>query len=155
VSVVDDFKTLLAADTGVGGVYTLLTGGIYTYEDTGRLGPNQDSTPDAFTAVGMIKPCLVIKGRAQTPDGGIWDDDTQAVSTRQVIELWFYDDGDTGWSVIAAANSRAFVVLHGNTVGTQKRIPRYAGTPIRDARDANLDYACILRTDYDVRALMS
>lgn len=155
MSIADDIKTILTADSGAGGVYTLMTGGIYTYENTGRLGISLTNTASAYdSTTGKLKPCLLIKERAEVPDNGVYDDATQEISYRQIVELWWYDDGDTGWSTLKTARNRAFVVLHGKTVGSTKNIPRWAGTPIRDARDAALSYACILRDDYDVRAVM-
>jgi hypothetical protein len=153
--ITDDVATLLEADGGAGGVATLLTGGIYTYEETKRLGISRDNTPSAFnTTTGLLKPCCIVKARAQTADGGISDDPEQSVSYVQVLELWFYDDGDAGFSTIEAARDRAFVVLHGQTVGASNLIPRWVGNPIIDARDAQLDYAAMLRTDYNVNGLV-
>lgn len=154
MTLVDDIASALEADSGAGGVATLLTGGVYTYGETGRLGINRDSTPTAFDGTtGLLKPCCVVKQRGQNLDNGITDDGAQHISYRQVVELWFYADGDNGFSTITSARDRAFTVLHGKMIGTGKAITRWAGNPIEDARDSELDYAAMLRADYDVRAV--
>jgi hypothetical protein len=155
MTIVDDIVTLLEADNGVGGVATLLTGGIYTYNETGRLGISRKGTPGAYnTTTGIMKPCCVVKARGQNHDNGIWDDPAQSVSYRQVIELWFYDDGSAGFTAITSARNRAFTVIHGKMIGSSKLIARWAGHPIEDARDQELDYAAMMRADYDVRGLV-
>lgn len=154
MTVVDDIAALLKADTGSGKVATLLTGGIYTFEETGKLGINRDSTPNAFSATtGQLKPCLVVKGRSQVPDNGIWDDATQDLSYRQIVELWFYDAGDAGYSTIRAARDRAFELLHGKTVGSSKLIPRLNSHPVLEGRDTDLGHAAMCRSDYEIRGL--
>lgn len=153
MTIVDNVVTALEADSGVGGVATLLTGGIYTYSETGRLGIDRDATPSAFNATtGLIKPCCVVKSRGLNPDNGVQDDATQNISGRQVIELWFYADGDAGFGTLFSARDRAFVVLHGKRIGSY--VPRWAGNPIEDSRDAGLDYAAMMRADYEVRAVI-
>lgn len=150
----DDIASALEADTGSGGVATLLTGGVYTWEETGRLGVNRDKMPTAFNSTtGLLKPCCIVKVRSETPDNGIQDDATQDISYRAVVELWFYNDGDATLTTLTSARDRALVVLHGKMIGSTKYIPRWIGNPVRDARDAELDYAVVMRADYDVRAL--
>lgn len=148
----DAIVTLFEADTGAGGVATLLTGGIYTYDETGRLGVNRDNTPSAFnTTTGLLKPCCVVKDRAQIPDS-VSDDATQQSGYRQIVELWFYDDGDAGYATINSAMLRAYRLLHGQHV-TYAQV-HWAGD-IPEQRDEDLDKACMARSDYEIRALKS
>lgn len=150
----DDLKTVLVADNVSGGVFTLLTGGIFTYPETGRNGITRliASAPYNSTT-GLLKPCCLIKGRDEVPDGGIDDDGTQAVSYRQVIELWFYDDGDTTYTTIEAARTRAKTLLHGKMIGSTKFIPHWAGNILNQQRDEALENALMIRADYAVRGL--
>lgn len=149
----DEIVTVLEADTGAGGVNTLCTGGIYTYDETGRLGIGRKSTADAFNSTtGLLKPCCVVKLRDQVVDGGIVD--PSDVSYRQVAELWFYDDGGTTTATIRSAVARAFAVLNEQTVGSSNQVLLWAGTFLVGQRDEALDHAHVQRSDYAVRALM-
>jgi hypothetical protein len=145
-------KAKLEADTGAGGVKTLLTGGLYTFVGTGRNGISRQTTSAAFDATtGILKPCCVVKERALNPDGGARD--TGVASYRTVVELWFYDDSDAASTTIASAAARAFDVLDGVMIGDTKWIPRWMGNPVQNERDRALDNALVLRSDYDVRGL--
>lgn len=147
-----DFRTILAADTGTGGVATLLTGGIYTYEQTGRLGINRNGTPSAFsTTTGLLKPCAVIKPRAKVPDGEIVSLGSQLASYRQVVEVWLYNDGDVGYTVIDQAVARVYKLLHAKRAGN--RPVRWQNTIERPPRDDTLNYACVARVDFLVIAI--
>ena len=150
----DDIKTVLVADTGAGGVATLCTGGIFTYAQTGRNGITRlmASAPYDGTT-GLLKPCCLVKGREMVPDGGIDDDITQDVSYRQVVELWFYDDGDNAYTTIESARSRAKVLLHGKMIGTSKFIPHWVGEILTQQRDEALENALMIRSDYAIRAI--
>lgn len=153
MSFADAIKAILVADSGAGGVNTLLTGGIYTYSESGRLGPNRDATPSAFdSTTGLLKPCCVVKDRSAIPDGGASDDAQHLSSYRQVEELWFYDDGDAGYATIQAAMIRAFTLLHGQHVSYAQA--HWAGNVI-DQRDPALDYAAVSRSDFAIVALQS
>ncbi len=147
------FKSVMTSDAGAGGANTLLTGGIYTFDETGRLGVNRDSTPSAFDgASGLLKPCCVVKDRAQIPDGGVNDDGTQATSYAQIVELWFYNDGDAGYTVIEQAVDRVYTLFHGKKVSFAQ--VHWAGN-VNDQRDRDLDYAALSRSDFEVRAIQS
>lgn len=147
MSITDDFKAALVADAGAGGVKTLLTGGIYTYADTGRLGIGEHSTPAAFDGTThKLKPCAVIKARPQVPDGGIADDDLQEVSFRQVVEVWLYNDGNAGYSTLEAVQARLLTVLHGKTIGG--RLVRWQYSMAQEREDM-LTEACMTRTDFE------
>ena len=145
-----DVRNVLIADVGPGGVATMLTGGIYTYEQTGRLGINRNSTPDAFDSVGL-KPCAVIKSRAKMPDGQITDLHLQWQSARQVVEIWIYQDGDVGYSVIDQAVARIYTLLQARRVNGKP--VRWQQTLDRPPRDESLNMACFSRIDFQVLAI--
>ena len=67
---------------------------IYTYEETGRQGIGQTSTPNAFTDTKpyRLKPSMVIRQRSGVPDGDINDAEEQHQSYRAVVEVWLYSD---------------------------------------------------------------
>src|SRR5690348_14819186 len=138
-----DAAAVLDADTGAGGAATLLTGGIYTFDETGRLGINRDSTPNAFdTTSGLLKPCAIVKDRGRFPDGGVADDVTQRVSYRQLVEVWLYDDGDASKTVLDSARARIFTKLAGQYIGGA--LFRWADDPLDDrAPDELLDNALL------------
>jgi hypothetical protein len=151
MTIADDIKAVLVADTGAGGVNTLLTGGIYTYEDTGRLGINRDSASSAFdSTTGLLKPCCVVKERSQIGDSGIRD--VAVASYREVVELWFYNDGNATYDTLESARDRAFLLLDGLMIGGDKRVPLWMGNVLKD-RDGALNNAVMLRADYDVRGI--
>ena len=86
-------KTILEADA------TLLataTGGVWDFDETGRLGLSRTLTGGAFDSNGILKPCLLLKLRSSTPDSILADDATKYVSVREMLEVWFYQD--TGYS---------------------------------------------------------
>lgn len=143
MTLTDDIKTLLAADSTLS---TPLTGGLYTFEETKRLGISKQTTPSAFnTQTGILKPCLLVKGRDPVPDGAISDLAAQYASFKQVVEIWVYNDGDAGYSVINTAIARIYVLLHGKRVSL---VPLRWVNGLREQRDAALQYACFARDDF-------
>ena len=155
MTIVSEVVTLLKADTGAGGVATLCTGGIYDWQvDAKENGLNRNDTPNAFdTTTGILKPSCMVRSRADTPDNGIHDEGTGNDSARTVVELWFLNDKDAGFSVITTARDRAKVVFRTNKTASGF-IPRWAGNTITGGRDADLNMAAVLRVDYDVRSVV-
>jgi hypothetical protein len=145
-----DIKAVLVIDATL---LAVATGGIYTWSDTNRLGISRETVPSAFdTSAGLIKPCLLIKGRGERPDGGIADDTAQQVSTSEIVEVWFYED--TGYTNIEAMKSRVYVLLHGKQVAsTGIFIARWAGDPFVQMRDDAMGHISVERSDYDIRSL--
>jgi len=153
MSIADDCATVLEADNGAGGVATLLTGGIYTFAETGELGISRDTTPNAFNATtGLLKPCCVIRVRGQNYDNG--PRDIGVASYRQVVELWFYNDRSATYATIESARTRCIALLDEKMLGTSKQILRWSANPINDAQDPALDNARMIRADYDTRGLL-
>lgn len=146
----DSVAAVMKADTGAGGVATLLTGGIYTYTETGGFGISPTSTPSAFNAKGILLPCAVVKDRDQVPDNGPKDDCTQVKSYRQVVEIWLYDDRAAGFAAITTVRSRVFVLLDGKRVSSC--LFRWINN-VLSKRDPVLKNAVFERADYETRAL--
>lgn len=134
-------KAVLEADA------TLLltaTGGVWSWDETGRMGLNRTNTPGAFTN-GIIKPCVLVKASTDLPVDGIADDPAQVVGMRERIECWFY--ADNSFTAIDSMKDRVFVLLHGKQLaGTF--VCRHAGD-FGQFRDIDLD-AFTLRSDYAV-----
>jgi hypothetical protein len=144
-----DIKTLLAADTTLAAT---ATGGIYMWSESNRLGISRETVPAAFdSTTGLIKPCVLVKGRGQRPDGGIADDTAQEVSTVEVVEVWFYED--TGYTNIETMRARVFGLLHGKYVSSH--IVRWVGDPLAQMRDEVMGNVSIERSDYEVRSIKS
>lgn len=135
-------KTLLEAD---GTLTALATGGIYDWDETGRMGINRSNsaTSAAFTS-GIIKPCLLLKLRTSVPFGGIADDPGQIVTARDMLEVWAYQDN--AYSTIKSMLARVYVLLQGKQVGGF--VCRWAMS-VEPPRDIEMD-ANLQRDDYSV-----
>lgn len=155
MSIADDIKAVLVADNGVTGANSLFTGGIYTFNETGRTGISRQSTPSAYDVTTYhLKPCCVIRARARVSDSGPKDDASQVYSYRQVVEVWFYIDSSGSLSTLETAQARVFTVLAGKRIGTDKRTLRWVGDPVWDDREIALERAYALRSDYETRGLI-
>lgn len=142
MSALSAIKTRLEADV------TLLataTGGVWSFEETGRLGLGRTNTPAAFDSSGVIKPCVLVRLRSATPDYVLQDDSGQYQSVRESIEVWFYED--SGYSAIETMRSRCYTLLHATQVTGVFAI-RWAGD-IRSSIDFDLN-ASVERSDYTV-----
>ncbi len=135
-------KALLEADA------TLLataTGGIWDYDETGRLGLNRTTAPGAFDSTGVIKPCVLLRLRSSVPDLALADDSGQVLGVRDHLEAWFYEDA--GYSKIDTMRDRVYTLLHAVQLeGTFQCL--WAGD-VRGQRDVELD-ANVERSDYTV-----
>jgi len=142
-------KAVLAADATLTGI---LTGGIYTYRETGRLGISRTTTPNAFLD-GFLRPTALIKGRQELADGEIQDSDGQFSTTRQVIEIYLYDDGDNNYSTLETARTRIYALLQNKQLTGIAEIV-FVGD-IDDLREQELDNAALLRQDWLVHSTKS
>lgn len=136
----DSAKTILEADSTL---LAIATGGVWSWDETGRMGINRTNTTGAFTN-GIIQPCLLLKLRSSVPFGGIADDVTQKTSARDMLEVWAYQD--SGYSTIKSMLDRVYTLLQGKRVGGVSC--RWAGNtqPLRDTEmDANVE-----RSDFAV-----
>ncbi len=151
MSAEDDVKTILAADATLS---ALLTGGVLTFDETGRQGLSRGGTPAVFDATtGLLMPCAVVKARARMADGAIVDEAGQETSTRQVVEVWVYQDGDAGYSAIDTALARVYTLLHAKHVGDAAVL--WAGNTVVRERDPALENASVGRGDYALHAIQT
>lgn len=140
MSIETTIATLLAADA------TLLataTGGVHSFDSTGRLGINRTNTPTAFDSNGIIKPCVLVRLRSSNPDYALQDDSSQYVAMRSMVETWLYQD--SGYSTIETMHDRIYALLHAQRFGGLFRC-EWAGT-IRGQYDYEIN-ASVARADW-------
>lgn len=145
MSALSAWKTVLEADA------TLLataTGGIWDFDETGRLGISRTLTPTAFDSNGIIKPCVLLKSRSYIPDYVLADDSSQYVSAQEMLEAWFYESN--GYTNILTMRNRVYALTHTvQLTGTFQCL--WAGHIRPGFRDDDLD-AFLERSDYQVFA---
>jgi hypothetical protein len=145
-------KTLFAADNGASGINTLLTGGIRTKRELGREGLSRTSTPTAYDGTTkLMLPNVVISQRAQIPTYDLADQHQQYVSTRQILELWFYNDN--AYAALESARDRAYTLLHEKNISGVGRVTWIGG--MDDARAEELNNAAMLKAEYQVDSYKS
>ena len=148
MGILSTVKALLEADA------TLLataTGGVWDYDETGRMGINRTTTKAAFDSDKRIKPCVLLKTRDRVPDGALADDASQLLSYRQILEVWLYED--TGYANIDTMADRVYVLLHGKRISGTFHVA-WTGDLRPGQRDLDLD-ANLQRADYLIRATRS
>lgn len=148
MGILSTVKAILEADA------TLLataTGGVWDYDETGRMGLSRTITPAAFDSGKRIKPCVLLKTRERVPDGELVEDANQLASYRQMLEVWLYED--TGYTNIDTMADRVYALLHGKQLtGTFHVV--WTGDYRPGQRDLDLD-ANLQRSDYLIRATRS
>lgn len=149
MSAASEIKVLLEADAIL---LASATGGIWDYDETGRLGLSLETTPGAYTAAGIIKPAIVVKGRGARPQGQINDEAARTLSTREIVEIWFYQD--EGYDTIATMRNRVFTLLHEVRVEGTFRA-QWAGNILANMTDDEMGNISVERDDYAVTALKS
>jgi hypothetical protein len=138
-------KAILEADTGMGNLVALATGGIWDWDETGRMGINRSNAATAAAwSNGIIKPCLLLKVRTSVPFGEVADDAAQVTGARDMLEVWAYQDN--GYSTIKSMLARVYVLLQGKRVGGY--VCRWA-LDVEPPRDVEMD-ANVQRSDYEV-----
>lgn len=140
-------KAILEADATL---LTTATGGVWDYDETGRLGLSRELTAAAFDTNGIIKPAVLLKLRSINPDYALADDANQYVSTREMLEIWLYQD--TGYSAIETMKQRIHTLLHAKQL-TGTFSCRWDGD-LRPPRDTDLD-ANVDRVDFEIRSKRS
>jgi hypothetical protein len=135
-------REALAGDEGLAG---LLTGGIYRYEQTGRNGISRVTTPDAYGTDGFLRPCAVVKAGEARAVAAVRD---AAAGTRQVVEVYLYDDGDSGYGTILEARDQVVAALDRAWVAGAGFITRAGGAD--DLRDPKLNNAAVARVDFEI-----
>ena len=142
-------KTILEADTG--NLVLLATGGIWDWDETGRMGINRSNTLTAAAwTSGIIKPCLLLKLASSVPFGDIADDPNKLVSVREMLEVWAYQDA--GYATIKSMLDRAYTLLQGEKLGGFAC--RFAQKVQPPGRDIEMD-ACVEYDRYAVITLKS
>lgn len=146
MSILSAAKALLEADA------TLLataTGGVYDFDETGRMGIGRTNTSAAFEqTTEIIKPCVLVKTRAPVADYILADDANQMVSFTEALEVWLYED--SGFAAIEAMKPRIFALLHARQFGGAF-ICLWQGDFRPPMRDIELD-ANFERMEFKVRA---
>lgn len=140
-------KAILAADATL---IAALTGGMYTYQDTKRLGINKTTLPAAYDANGVIKPLALVRQRSRVPTSAIKDEAQQVTSEAAIIEVWLYSDGNA--SPPESAADRIYVLLHDKHVSAGS--VRWVNT-IEDFRDPELAFANVIRLDFEYQGIRS
>jgi hypothetical protein len=140
-------KTVLEADATL---LLLATGGVWDYDETGRMGIGRTNTAAAFDATSkIIKPCLLVKLRSTVAFGDIGDDPSRISGARDMLEVWAYQD--SGYSTIKSMLARVYTLLQGKQLGGF--VCRWA-MDVQPLRDIDLD-ANVQRSDYEVFWLRS
>ena len=139
----DVVRTALMADAAF---VALLTGGVYTWNVTGKLFISRDNsaTSTAFDANGVLKPCCMVKVRSATPTNTL-SDPLPLQGERLALEIWFYQDD--GYATIESAKQRAFVLLHEACLENYTLFSN--GTPfLRTYTEEDFGGAFLIRADY-------
>src|SRR5579871_5194998 len=105
MAISETIRDVLAADSTL---TSLLTGGVYSYAQTGRNGISRITTPNAYQAGGFLRPCAVVKSGDVKTVPAIRDSER---STAEIAEVFVYDDGDNGYSTISSARDRVIALL--------------------------------------------
>lgn len=90
-------------------LYQLMTGGMYTWDETGRLGINYTTVPQAFNR-SRLMPCLAVKIRGLLPTKDIRDEDEQIMSYIRNGQIFIYQEGGT--DAIEEATQLVYNMLH-------------------------------------------
>jgi len=136
-------------DAGDIALVGILSGGIYLVRDTGRLGLDRDTTPEAFDPVTWaLLPTLIINMRGLVPRTDIPHVPTWETG-RNVLEFYFEVDGDAPYDDLYQARDRCIRILH------NQRFPRITKiTHINNvdggARPLELGRAAMVRADFEV-----
>lgn len=141
-------KTLFVADTTpLVGIAVLLTGGIRTYRELDHKGISRTTTPALYDdATKLMLPHVVIKQRGQIPTYELASQDSQFVTTTQILELWFYAHND--FAALSAARARAYALLQEKNIAGVGRVTLV--NQIDDARAEEYNDAAMLRADFQV-----
>lgn len=144
----DDFRTRMIADSTL---MVTLTGGVFTYASLGRDGLTQDAFPAVFDAQGFVKPCAIVKQRANTPDEQAVDTLEQVASAVQIVEIWLYED--SGYVNIDTAMSRLFTLFFGYQFADTWELALVGGLD-RQIDQGQLNGASMARQDWQVNSLV-
>lgn len=142
MAVGETIRDVLAGD---GALASLLTGGIYSYEQTGRHGISRATLPDAFDTGGFLLPCAVIKMGEARESAAIRD---SVSGSRQMVAVYLYDDGDSGYGTIVPARDAVVALLDRQWIAGAGFVRWVIGAD--DGRDPKLNNAAMMRVDFEV-----
>lgn len=131
----------LAADDALTNIVQVFNSGDVPVE-----GINRDNFPQAYDLNALLTPILIVKGRGNIPTSGLRAYKT--TSTRQIVELWLYDDRDEGWDAIEQAAELCYGLLQDERVTGTFQMRLF--NEIDNERDVDMGNACMLRRDYEV-----
>jgi hypothetical protein len=123
----------------------ILTGGIVTFDETGRNGIGVESTPTLFDGA-YLKPCAMVKLRSMSARNDLRDVGENIQAASGVVEIWFYDDGDNGYEDILDAQGVVYSILPRQRISGAGWL-RWTND-IQNIRDSSLEGASALRSDY-------
>ncbi len=136
-------RDVLAGDATLAG---LLVGGVYSFAQTGRNGISRASLGDAFDdASGFLQPCAVVKAGAVAASEAIRDSDARS---RQTVEVYLYDDGDSDYTAINSARDRVVALLDRQWISGAGWLRQVGGAD--DGRDPKLNGAAVVRVDFNL-----
>ncbi|MCZ2099716.1 MAG: hypothetical protein LC121_26330 [Anaerolineae bacterium] len=138
----ETIRDVLAGD---GTLAALLTGGIYSYDETGRNGISRAALPDAFDTDGFLLPCAVVKTGEARAAAAIRDSQS---GTRQMVEVYVYNDGDSDYGTITSARELVIGLLDRQWIAGVGFVQRAGGAD--DLRDPKLNNAALARVDFEV-----
>lgn len=121
---------------------------VYRYSDLPAEGINREDFPQAYTSIGILRPMVVVKGRGSIPTRDVHDAGDQYTTTRQVVELWMYNDRAAGWATLHLAADRIYALLHDRQVANSFQV--LLVNEIDDERDPDIGDACMLKREYQV-----
>lgn len=143
MSLTTDIKAILLADSEM---TSYLSTRIFTRNDLGNTGAIHDTYLSIYDSDEVMQPFAVINPRDELPTGNINDLVTTEQSVKQMVEIYFYDDGNHGHNLIAQARIRAKALLHGARAG--RAILLKQGPDQKEKYDKWMEMACFERSDY-------
>lgn len=133
------------------GLVAAFTGGIIAYDDMDGYGLTRTSYPAAFSTTSpVLKPLILVRERFKVTTGNVIDEEENARSFTQAVEIWFYNDRKAGYTVINAAETTARGLLNYSTLGGCRLERREVR--VYD-RDPDLEHACVVLAIYDARGV--
>lgn len=124
---------------------------VFNHSDIPAEGVSRDTFPQAFDTNGILAPYIVVKGRGNIPNRQIVEVTEKISSTRQIVEVWIYDDRDEGWDTIHQAANICYGLLHDEQIEGSFNCTLF--NEIDEERDPDQGGACFARQDYAVIGL--
>lgn len=116
---------------------TFFTGGILTYADLKEAGLTRVGYPAAFDSNGILKPTLIFKERNENPTNRLKDENRQATSVVQALEVWYYDAPSGSYTNLENQRATVYGLLHDRGVGGMRTMRREKYMMERDRQLGN------------------